>query len=54
MSFQGRIGRAGGTRVKRALGVQAAPEWAFRGEKAQLRLPPPQHVTEESSGVGLE
>ena len=27
MSMQGRIGRAGGTRVKRALGVQAALEW---------------------------
>ena len=36
MSMQGRISRAGGERVKRALGVQAALEWAFRVEKAQL------------------
>ena len=54
MSFQGRITRAGGTRVKRALGVQAALEWAFRVEKAQLELPPPQDVTEEGFGFGLE
>ena len=54
MSMQGRIGRAGGTRVKRALGVQAALEWAFRVEKAQLELPPPKDVLEESSGFGLE
>ena len=53
MSFQGRIGRAGG-RVKRALGVQAALEWAFRVEKAQLELPLPQDVTEEGFGFGLE
>ena len=39
MSMQGRIGRAGGGRVKRALGVQAILEWAFRVEKAQLELP---------------
>jgi hypothetical protein len=54
MSIQGRIGRAGGGRVKRALGVQAALEWAFRVEKAQLELPPPQDVTEEGFGFGLE
>ena len=54
MSVQGRISRAGGGRVKRALGVQAALEWAFRVEKAQLELPPPQDVSEESSGFGLE
>ena len=54
MSFHGRITRAGGTRVKRALGVQAALEWAFRVEKAQLELPPPQGVTEEGFGFGLE
>ena len=54
MSFQGRIGRAGGTRVKRALGVQAALEWAFRVEKAQLEVPPPQGVIEEGFGFGLE
>lgn len=54
MSFQGRIGRAGGTKVKRALGVQAALEWAFRIEKAQLELPPLRDVTVESFGFGLE
>ncbi|MCC5972146.1 MAG: hypothetical protein JJU15_19590 [Pararhodobacter sp.] len=54
MSFQGRFGRAGGTKVKRALGVQAALEWAFRVEKAQLELPLPQDVTEEGFGFGLE
>jgi hypothetical protein len=53
MSFHGRIGRAGGRRVKRALGVQAALEWAFRVEKAQLELPPPQDVTEEGFGFGF-
>jgi hypothetical protein len=54
MSMQGRIGRAGGGRVKRALGVQAALEWAFRVEKAQLELPPPKDVSEEGFGFGLE
>ncbi|KPP83617.1 MAG: hypothetical protein HLUCCO07_16270 [Rhodobacteraceae bacterium HLUCCO07] len=54
MSALGRIGRAGGTKVKRALGVQAALEWAFRIEKAQLELPVPQDVTEEGLGFGLE
>uniref|UniRef100_UPI00404899FC hypothetical protein n=1 Tax=Yoonia sp. TaxID=2212373 RepID=UPI00404899FC len=54
MSFQGRIGRRGGTKVKRALGVQAALEWAFRVEKAQLELPVPKDVTEEGFGFGLE
>ena len=54
MSMQGRIGRAGGTKVKRALGVQAALEWAFRVEKAQLELPPPKDVVEEGFGFGLE
>ena len=54
MSMQGWISRAGGARVKRALGVQAALEWAFRVEKAQLELPPPKNVLEESSGFGLE
>lgn len=53
MSFQGRIGRTGG-RVKRALGVQAALEWAFRVEKAQLELPLPEGVTEEGFGFGIE
>ena len=54
MSFQGRIGRTGGTKVKRALGVQAALEWAFRVEQAQLELPPPKDVTEVGFGFGLE
>ena len=54
MSVYGRIGRAGGTKVKRALGVQAALEWAFRVEQAQLELPPPKDVTEEGFGFGLE
>ena len=54
MSMQGRIGRAGGSKVKRALGVQAALEWAFRVEQAQLELPPPKDVTEEGFGFGLE
>jgi hypothetical protein len=54
MSLQGRIGRASGTRVKRALGVQAVLEWAFRVEKAQLELPVPKDVTEEGFGFGLE
>jgi hypothetical protein len=43
-----------GARVKRALGVQAALEWAFRVEKAQLELPPPKDVIEEGFGFGLE
>ena len=54
MSFQGRIGRTGGTKVKRALGVQAALEWAFRVEQAQLELPPPKDGAEEGFGFGLE
>ncbi len=54
MSMQGRISRAGGTKVKRALGVQAALEWAFRVEQAQLELPPPKNVTEEGYVFGLE
>jgi len=54
MSFHSRIGRAGSTKVKRALGVQAALEWAFRIEKAQLELPPPRDVIEEGFGFGLE
>ena len=43
-----------GGKAKRALGVQAALEWAFRIEKAQLELPLPQGVTEEGFGFGLE
>jgi hypothetical protein len=34
--------------------VQAALEWAFRVEKAQLELPPPKDATEEAHGYGLE
>ena len=51
MSFHGRVS---GTKIKRALGVQAALEWAFRIEKAQLELPLPENVTEEGFGFGLE
>jgi len=54
MSFQGRISRTGGTKVKRALGVQATLEWAFRVERAHLELPSPPDVTEEGFGFGLE
>ena len=54
MSIQGPIGRAGVNKVKRALGVQAALEWAFRVEQAQLELPPPKDVTDEGFGFGLE
>jgi hypothetical protein len=51
MSFQGRVS---GTKAKRALGVQAALEWTFRIEHAQLELPLPKDVTEEGFGIGLE
>jgi hypothetical protein len=55
MSIQGRISRVGGTKIKRALGVQAALEWAFRVEKAQLELPEPKDTSEEEAfGFGLE
>ena len=54
MSVYGRIGPAGGTKVKRALGVQAALEWAFRVAQAQLELPQPKDVPEEGFGFGLE
>jgi len=54
MSIQGRIGRIGSTRMKRALGVQAALEWAFWVEQAQLELPPPKDVIEEGYGSGME
>lgn len=54
MSMQGRIGRAGGAKVKRALGVQAILEWAFRVERAQLELPLPKDVSEEGFGFGME
>ncbi len=54
MSIQRQIGRTGGTKVKRALGVQAALEWAFRVEHAQLELPQPKDVSVEGFGFGLE
>ena len=54
MSMQGRIGRAGGAQVKRALGVQAALEWAFRVEKAQLELPQRRDIDEEGFGFSME
>jgi hypothetical protein len=54
MSMQGRIGHSSNTKVKRALGVQAALEWAFRVEQAQLELPPPMDVIEEGYGSGME
>jgi len=54
MSMQERIGRISGTKVKRPLGVQAALEWAFRVERAQLELPVPKNVSEEGFGFGLE
>jgi len=54
MSMQGRIGRSGGTKVKRALGVQALLEWAFRVEKAQLELPHRRDIDEEGFGLGME
>lgn len=54
MSMQRQIGRTGHTKVKRALGVQASLEWAFRVEQAQLELPPPKDVIEEGFGFGLE
>ena len=54
MSMQGRIGRANGARVKRALGVQAILEWAFRVEKAQLELPQRRDIDGEGFGFGME
>jgi hypothetical protein len=54
MTFQRGIFSTGGARVKRALGVQAALEWAFRIERAQLELPLPSGVIEEGFGFGLE
>ena len=54
MNMQGRIGREGGAKVKRALGVQAILEWAFRVEKAQLELPLPKDVSKEGFGFGME
>jgi hypothetical protein len=54
MTLHRPISRTGGSRVKRALGVQAALEWAFRVEQAQLELPLPKDVTDEGFGFGLE
>ena len=54
MSIQGRVGRAGGAKVKRALGVQAILEWAFGVEKAQLEVPLPRDVSKEGFGFGME
>ena len=54
MSMQGWIGRASGAKVKRALGVQAILEWAFRVEKAQLELPVRRDIDEEGFGFGME
>ncbi len=54
MTLQRQIGRTGGTRVKRSLGVQAALEWAFRVEQAQLELPLPKDEAGECFGFGLE
>ena len=54
MSMQGRIGRAGGAKVKRALGVQAMLDWAFRVEQAQLELPVRRGIDEEVFGFGME
>lgn len=45
-------GRDGKT--KRTMNVQAALEWAFRIEKAQLELPLPENTIEEGFGFGLE
>jgi len=54
VSVQRQIGRNGGTKVKRALGVQAVLEWAFRVEQAQLELPRRKDGAEEGFGFGLE
>jgi hypothetical protein len=43
-----------GGKVKRAMGVQQALEWAFRVEKAQLEFPPPSDTQEDGFGFGLE
>ena len=52
--MQGRIGRAGGTKVKRALGVQAILEWVFRVEKALLEMLQRRDIDGEGFGLGLE
>jgi hypothetical protein len=54
MSIHGKVSRAATKKIKRALGVQAALEWAFRVEQAQLELPPRKDGAEEGFGFGLE
>jgi hypothetical protein len=54
MTAHGQIGRTGRPRAKRTLGVQAALEWAFRIERAQLELPPRKDDSGEAYGFGLE
>ena len=63
MSYQHRPSRRTGAapsagrggRIKRALGVQAALEWAFRVERAQLDLPErPDPERGQGFGFGLE
>ena len=54
MSMQGRIGHARGAKKKRAPGVQALLEWAFRVEQAQLELPVRRGIDEEGFGFGME
>lgn len=54
MTLHRPISRTRNTKVKRAMGVQAALEWAFRVENAQLELPTSQDVAEEGFGFGLE
>lgn len=54
MTLHRPISRAGARSAKRALGVQAALEWAFRVEKAELELPLPKGPTDEGFGFGLE
>ena len=53
MTLQRRINRGVG-REKRALGVQAILEWAFRIEKAQFELPERRDGEEAGFGFGLE
>lgn len=48
------LGTKPGGKVKRAMSVQQALEWAFRVEKAQLELPLPKGMSEEGFGFGLE
>lgn len=54
MTLHRPLSRVGTRSAKRALGVQAALEWAFRIEHAQLELPLPPDITEEGIGFGLE